>query len=299
MHEPSGHRADPSPSRRGLVSVCIPTYNSAAFVAETVESVLTQDYPAVEVVISDHGSTDGTQELVERFTHDPRVRVVLGPPGGGAQANWNRATDQAVGEYVKLVCADDPLYPGCLTKQVEAMEANPGVALVASKRDIIDAAGSVVFRGRGLAGLEGRVPGAVAVRRAVLAGTNIFGEPSSVLMRTDALRESGPWSDALPYVIDVDMYVRVLRRGDLFGIAEPLATFRLSTSSWSLALSREQAAQSRAFHEVVRAAYPEVSQRDLRIGSLRAEANAWGRRLVYLLHRRRLATPAPSTGPVG
>ena len=57
------------------------------------------------------------------------MRVVLGPPGGGAQANWNRATDQAVGEYVKLVCADDPLYPGCLTKQVEA---NPedGVARI-------------------------------------------------------------------------------------------------------------------------------------------------------------------------
>jgi hypothetical protein len=301
MPDTSHHPTDPArgPSQRGLVSVCIPTYNSAAFVAETIGSVLTQDYPSIEVVIADHGSTDGTPELLQEFAHDPRVRVVLGPPGGGAQANWNRATDQAVGEYVKLVCADDPLYPGCLSRQIEAMEEHPGVVLVASKRDIIDATGAVVYRGRGLAGLEGRVPGAVAVRRSVLAGTNIFGEPSSVLMRRDAMLASGPWSDALPYVIDVDMYVRVLQRGDLFAIAEPLATFRLSTTSWSLALSREQAAQSRAFLEVVAATFPDLRGRVLRIGSLRAAANAWGRRLAYLLHRRRLAIPSTSAGRGG
>ena len=144
---------DPTPV---LVSVCIPTYNSAAFVAETIESVLAQDHPSFELVIADHGSTDETAEVVRGYEHDPRVRLVIGEPGGGAQANWNRVTDLARGEYIKLVCADDPLYAGCLSQQAAVLDENPDVVLVASKRDIVDAQGRMVMRGRGLGGLQGR-----------------------------------------------------------------------------------------------------------------------------------------------
>ncbi len=278
------------------VSVCIPTYNSAAFVAETIESVLTQDHPSFEVVIADHGSTDETVRILGRFADDPRVRVVVGEPGGGAQTNWNRATRLARGEYVKLVCADDPLYAGCLSRQAAVLDSHPGVVLVASTRDIVDAQGRIVMRRRGLGGLRGQVSGPEAVRRLVQMGTNIFGEPSSVLMRASAFRSAGAWSDALPYLIDEDMYVRVLQQGDFFAIPTALATFRLSTTSWSLALAREQAVQNRAFHKVVRRAYPEViSSADMVLGGLRAEANAWARRLIYLVLRRRLRIPAHAT----
>jgi glycosyltransferase involved in cell wall biosynthesis len=278
-----------------LVSVCIPTYNSAAFVAETIESVLSQDHPSFELVIGDHGSTDDTAEVVRRYEHDPRVRVVLGEPGGGAQANWNRVTDLARGEYIKLVCADDPLHAGCLTQQAAVLDENPDVVLVASKRDIVDARGRVVMHGRGLGGLRGRSPGAVAVRRLVQMGTNIFGEPSSVLMRAGAVRAAGPWSDALPYLIDEDMYVRVLEHGDFYAIPSSLATFRLSTTSWSLALTRQQSRQNRAFHRKLRQAHPDVVRRsDRLLGDLRVEGNAWARRLLYLVLRRRLQVPESS-----
>ena len=274
------------------VSVCIPTYNSQAFVAETIESILGQDHPSFELVIADHGSTDATAEILGRYAHDSRVRVVLGRPGGGAQANWNRVTDLARGEYVKLVCADDPLYAGCLSRQSAVLDANPGVVLVASMRDIVDARGRIVMRRRGLGGLHGQVAGSQAVRRLVQMGTNILGEPSSVLMRATAVRAAGPWSDELPYLIDEDMYVRVLQRGDLFAIPDSLATFRLSTASWSLALAREQAVQNRRFHRTVDRAYPGViSRRDLLLGDARVEANAWARRLLYLVLRRRLRVP--------
>jgi glycosyltransferase involved in cell wall biosynthesis len=276
-----------------LVSVCIPTYNSSAFVAETIESVLAQDHPSFELVISDHGSTDSTGQIIRGYAGDPRVRVVIGAPGGGAQANWNRVTDLARGDYIKLVCADDPLYADCLSRQAAVLDENPDVVLVSSSRDIVDAHGRIVLRGRGLGGLKGRVPGAEAVRRCVQLGTNIFGEPSSVLMRASAVRAAGPWSDALPYLIDEDMYVRVLQHGDFFGIATPLATFRLSATSWSHALARQQAVQNRAFHRVVSEAYPGlITTADLVLGGLRVEANAWARRLVYLMMRRRLRTPS-------
>jgi glycosyltransferase involved in cell wall biosynthesis len=275
------------------VSVCIPTYNSSAFVAETIESVLAQDHPSFELVIADHGSTDPTPQIIGRYADDPRVRIVLGPPGGGAQANWNRVTDLARGEYLKLVCADDPLHTGCLSRQAAVLDQHPGVVLVASTRDVVDAHGKVVIGNRGLGGMAGLVPGLQAIRRAVRLGTNVFGEPSSVLMRTAVVRSVGPWSDALPYVIDQDMYVRVLARGDLFAIPEPLATFRLSTTSWSLDLAHEQAVQQRAFHQRVSQAHPGlISPAELRLSDLRVEGYSWARRLIYLRLRRRLRVPA-------
>jgi glycosyltransferase involved in cell wall biosynthesis len=290
--DPEAARSTASTSGPPRVSVCIPTYNSSAFVAETIESVLAQDHPSFELVVADHGSTDPTMQILQRYAEDPRVRIVPGAPGGGAQANWNRVTDLARGEYVKLVCADDPLYVDCLSQQAAVLDENPGVVLVASTRDIVDAQGRIVVRSRGLGGLRGRVAGPVAVRRSVQLGTNIFGEPSSVLMRTSALRSAGPWSDALPYLIDEDMYVRVLQHGDFFAIPRPLATFRLSTTSWSLALAREQAVQNRKFHQLVKKAFPGLlSSADLVLGGLRSEGNAWARRLLYMLLRRRLRIP--------
>lgn len=282
------------------MSVCIPTFNSSAFVAETIESVLGQDHPSFELVIADHGSTDSTPDILQRYADDPRVRIVAGPPGGGAQANWNRATGLARGKYVKLVCADDPLYVACVSSQAAVLDEHPDVVLVASQRDIVDAHGRIVFRGRGLAGLKGRVSGPEAVRRSVRVGTNIFGEPSSVLMRASAMRAAGPWSDALPYLIDEDMYVRVLQHGDFFALPTALATFRLSTTSWSLSLAREQAAQNRAFHQVVKEAYPgHIGSADVFLGGLWSEGNAWARRVVYLGLRRRLRAPADGLSASG
>lgn len=272
-----------------LVSICIPTFNSAPFLEATLRSVLGQTYVRLEVIVADHGSTDATWDLLQAFGEDPRVRLMQGPPGGGAQANWNRVTDAAKGKYVKLVCADDPLYPTCVQEQVAVLEADAELAMTAARRDIIDARGAVLYRGRGLAGLRGRIFGPEAIRRSVLAGTNIFGEPGAVLIRASALRAAGAWSGNLPYLIDEDMYVRVLALGDLYAIDKSLATFRLSNSSWSLSLARQQAVQNREFHRLVRTRFEGViSSRDERIGRVRVEMNVWARRIAYFLLRRRL-----------
>ena len=98
------------------------------------------------------------------------------------------------GELVKLVCGDDIIYPDCLRLQVEAMDANPSVVLVASRRDLIDARGAIIIASRGLAGLAGRVPGRMAARHTVVAGSNVFGEPACVLIYTPGrYRFPPPW----------------------------------------------------------------------------------------------------------
>ena len=100
------------------VSVVIPAFENAPYIRATVTSVLAQTYPDFELVVADHSSSDGTWEILQEFAADPRVRLLRTPAGGGADRNWNRVTEAARGELVKLVCGDDLLAPEALATQV-------------------------------------------------------------------------------------------------------------------------------------------------------------------------------------
>src|SRR5690606_24488463 len=87
-----------------LVSICIPTYNGAAYIAEALESAIHQTYPHLEIVVSDDASTDATLAIVERFkskTHIPVSVYHHVPKGIGA--NWNHCVKQANGAYIKFL----------------------------------------------------------------------------------------------------------------------------------------------------------------------------------------------------
>ncbi|QWT25023.1 glycosyltransferase family 2 protein [Subtercola sp. PAMC28395] len=273
------------------VSVVVPAYNNADYIALTIESILAQTFEDFELIIADHSSTDNTKEVIARYSSDPRITMLDTPSGGGALRNWNRVTEAATGEYIKLVCGDDLLYPDSLLTQVAAIESDPAVTLVASTRDIVDARGTVVVARRGLAGLRGTVRGAVAVRRTVVVGSNIFGEPACVLIRRSTLKKVGLWDSQFPYLIDETTYARVLLEGDFLAVPEPLAAFRISDSQWSVRLVREQSAQASAFHRWLRAEHPAViSALDLRVGNARAWLMSHVRRFAYLWLRRRMNT---------
>ncbi len=292
--ETAAPTADQYPERMGmssaapLVSVVIPAYNNAKTIAETMTSVLDQDGVEFELIVADHSSSDGTRAEMERFADDPRVQLTGTPSGGGAPRNWNRVTELARGELIKLVCGDDILRPGTLARQA-ALLNDPKAVLTACRRDIVDANGRTLMAGWGLRGIQRRMPGALAVRAAVRAGSNLFGEPASVMMRTAALREVGGWFGEFPYLIDQATYSQVLLAGDFVPDTEVGATFRMSASQWSVALTKAQSAQARGFHHWVRQHHPEVlSPLDLAIGDSRAWAMARARRVSYKILERRM-----------
>jgi glycosyltransferase involved in cell wall biosynthesis len=271
------------------VSVVVPSYNNADFIEATMDSILGQTFHDFELVVADHSSTDGTWERLQRYRSDPRVRLLRTESGGGAPHNWERVTAAARGELVKLVCGDDIIYPDCLRVQVEAMDANRSVVLVASRRDLIDARGAIIITARGLAGLSGRVPGRAAARHTVVAGSNIFGEPACVLIRRAALERAGGWDGRHPFVIDEATYVNVLLHGDFLGIDTALAGFRLSAGQWSVHLAHEQADQVIAFHHRLADDTPGLlSRTDLLRGDAMARAMAYVRRLAYVWVGRRM-----------
>lgn len=280
------------------VSVVVPVYNCVAFIDATIQSILAQTFSDFELLVSDNASTDGTWEALQRYTVDPRVRLSRHASNIAATANFNAVTSLASGEFVKLVCADDLLYPDCLAVQVAALMAHPSAALTACTMDVIDAAGRKVLRRRGLARLRGEVAGTEAIRRTVLAGTNIFGAPACVMFRRVALVDAGGWNGRSPFVLDLATYCAVLLHGNLFAVPLPLAAFRLRRSQWSEELQRTRPDH----HDVVglqrelATALPGlIGRRHLFFGGARARVNALGRRAMYRRLARRLDSRTAAT----
>lgn len=279
------------------VSVVVPAYNSVDYIDATLTSILDQTFGDFELVVSDHSSTDGTWERIQHYESDPRVRIGRIDPGGGAPRNWDAVTARATGDLIKLVCGDDLLHADCLAVQVAAFDQYPEAVLVVAQRDILDPDGRVLFAGRGVQGLEGLVPGRDAIRQTVRLGTNIFGEPASVMMRREVLMTAGGWDARSPYLIDQATCVRVLHEGPMVALRRSLAGFRVNPGQWSVQLSQEQAAHARAFHHLLATTNPGLLTRsDLWIGDARATAMAFARRGTYrwLEWRSRRRRPATS-----
>jgi glycosyltransferase involved in cell wall biosynthesis len=110
-----------------LVSVVVPAYNASAYIEDAIRSVLEQDYPALEVIVVDDGSRDGTPDLARRF--GANVRVVEQENGGPAVAR-NRAVKLARGDLLAFIDADDLWLPGKLKAQVDYLREHPETGLV-------------------------------------------------------------------------------------------------------------------------------------------------------------------------
>ena len=104
-----------------LVSIITPSYNTAPFIAETIESVLSQTYPNWEMIIVDDCSTDNTDEVVARYTADSRIRYYKNEKNSGAAFSRNFALRKARGRYIAFLDSDDLWMPEKLEKQLKFM----------------------------------------------------------------------------------------------------------------------------------------------------------------------------------
>ena len=114
------------PGGRPLVSVILPVHNRERTIADCLESILSQTYPALEVIVVDDGSTDRTPEILK--TYGERIRVIQQPNAGPYVAR-NRALEQARGTYLAFADSDDLLHPDRLVRQVERLERDAALVL--------------------------------------------------------------------------------------------------------------------------------------------------------------------------
>ncbi|MDO9709711.1 glycosyltransferase family 2 protein [Paracraurococcus lichenis] len=194
------------------MSIGLPVFNGETYLREAIESALKQDYPALELVIQDNASTDGTAAICADYAaRDGRVRYERNPRNLGAAANYNLCFERARGTYFKWAAHDDAMGPGYLRQAVAALEARPEAVLCTTGVTEIDGAGRPLrtyanhFPGIASPDTARRFAAAIHTRhqcedffglfrRAALVGSELHGAYSGsdrVLLAEMALR--GPW----------------------------------------------------------------------------------------------------------
>jgi glycosyltransferase involved in cell wall biosynthesis len=267
-----------------LVSICIPSYNSQSFIEETIKSILSQDYKNLEVIICDDRSSDNTMDVVKKFVIDERIVFHQNESNLGVGNNWNKTLLLAKGKYVKLMGADDILFPNCISEQVKILE-NPDhsdIVLVSSDKKIIDETGKEILNRK--SPRHGKVNGFDAIRMCCHKGTNIIGEPVAGLYRTAVLKETGLYRGHNIYMIDLDLWSRILCLGNLFVINRPLYAFRISRTSLSFHMAFQQ---YKLFNNFIEELYQDpkfkITYTDRLIASIMSLIMVGVRRLFYIL----------------
>jgi glycosyltransferase involved in cell wall biosynthesis len=125
-----------------MVSVCIPVYNGASYVAETISSVCRQTFRDIEIVVQDNASTDGTWQILSLLSRcDSRIKLARNSINVGMAGNWNAAMSRACGKYICLLSADDLFEPLFIEFCVRSLEENSAVGLVAANHTILTVQG--------------------------------------------------------------------------------------------------------------------------------------------------------------
>jgi len=189
----------------------------------------------------------------------------------------------ATGEFTKLICQDDLIYPNAITQQVADLTNHPSARIAIAKRDIVNTHGKTLFTGRGLQSIPANtqlLPGKELLRRTYVHGGNIFGEPLAVLFRTQALQEAMPWRDDNPLMLDLNTYTAVATSGDVALNHESVGAFRVSSTSWSTNLAKVQLAQTRTWQKEYEAAFHPDRQDKIR-AAIGAHLQTNTRRAAY------------------
>jgi glycosyltransferase involved in cell wall biosynthesis len=241
-----------------LVSICIPTYNAAAYLVPCLNAALSQRYPNTEILLCDDGSTDETMEIITRFQEkNPSIRLVQNAVNLGMVANWNNCVEQARGEWIKFLFQDDLLEPGCIDEMMEACRQN-NVGIAICRRNFIlhddvlphlkkDFSEGGIIKPEDVFGKQAFISPtdlALAVKSYPLQ--NILGEPTCLLFHRQLFTTAGPFNRNLKQVVDYEFIVRLGLKEGLAFVSKTLAHFRLHGGSQSSANNqRDKAAQLR------------------------------------------------------
>jgi glycosyltransferase involved in cell wall biosynthesis len=197
-----------------FVSVIIPTYNRAATLGRAIESVLSQDHRALELIVVDDGSSDATPDLLASID-DPRLRCVR-QPNRGVSAARNRGIAEAHGDYIAFLDSDDEWLPGKLSVQVDRLAGSASdVALVIGGLRIVRSGEEHEV----LPQYEGRV------FEALLADNVLLGLCSNALIRREVFETVGGFDESLPAIEDYDLAVRIAHFFRVAAIREPMARY--------------------------------------------------------------------------
>lgn len=211
-----------SPNGQPLVSVVTPFHNAAGYLAECIESILAQSYQDWEYVLVDNCSTDSSKAIAQKYAgRDERIRFVRNSGLLSQVENYNHALRKISedSKYCKIVQADDWIFPECLAEMVRLAERHPSVGMVGAYRlddNKVTCDGLpyhvTIARGREIC------------RSSLLNEYFVFGSPTSILIRSDIVRNRVPFYNESSYHEDTEACYEILRDHD-FGFVHQVLTF--------------------------------------------------------------------------
>lgn len=209
-----------------LLTIAIPTFNSAHFLPDAVASIIRQGLDDFEILIVDNASEDNTEEVVRSFENS-HIRYIRNPSNLGSCGNGNCCLANSRGRYVKFLCADDVLLEGVLRKQLNVLETRPEVALVTCGYLPTDP--DLNIQGSWSA-FPGSHPGRRVINFCLSRMMNGIGGPSNIMIRRAAA--AGVVADASYRLLaDLKFSLQILERGAYVNIDEPGVLYRRHPNS--------------------------------------------------------------------
>ena len=196
-----------------LVTIVTPSFNQGRFIRATIESVLAQDYPHIEYIVMDGGSTDDTAAVVAAYAD--RLHWISEKDRGQSHA-INKGFRMARGEIVAWINSDDIIYPGAVSRAVSVLRQSPAVGAVYGEGDLMDEQGAVT----------GRFPATEPFNLWKLVHVWDYILQQSVYFRRSVVEEIGYLDESLNWALDWDLLIRIGVRYDLGYIPQAMGALR-------------------------------------------------------------------------
>ena len=219
-----------------LVSIVTPSFNQARYLEATIQSVLSQNYPRLEYIIVDGGSTDGSVEIIKRY--ESKLAWWVSEKDRGQTDAINKGFAHAKGNFLAWINSDDTYEPNAISSAVKFLQQHPEVGLVYGDANYINEDGRII----------GRFPAAqtdlIRLRRGY-----VHIPQQAAFFRADLWRAVEPLDPSFYFAMDYDLWVRLAARSQVKYIPQTWANFRLHTSGKTIR------ADDRCWPEMLRVHY--------------------------------------------
>jgi glycosyltransferase involved in cell wall biosynthesis len=219
-----------------LVSIVTPSFNQARFLESTIQSVLSQSYPRLEYIIVDGGSTDGSPDIIKKYS-DKLAWWVSEKDKGQTEA-LNKGFAHAKGDILAWLNSDDTYLPGAVVTAVNYFQEYPQLGLVYGDANFINEAGQVI----------GKFPAAQTNLHLLRQGYVHIPQQAS-FFRGDLWHTVGPLDPSFYFAMDYDLWVRITARSQVKYVPQTWANFRLHTAGKTIS------ADDRCWPEMLRVHY--------------------------------------------
>lgn len=216
-----------------LVSIITPSFNQARFLEETIQSVLSQDYPNLEYLIVDGGSDDGSMDIIQRYAG--QLAWWVSEPDQGQTEAINKGFSHAKGEVFAWINSDDSYHPGAISEAVTFLQAHPQATMVYGDANLVNEQGNII----------GHFPARQTDLNKLLRGS-VHIPQQATFFWARYWKQIGPLDPEFQFAMDYDLWVRLSKLGPIIYTPRLWANFRLHEKGKSVAID------DRCYPEMIR-----------------------------------------------